>query len=258
MDKKYLVCIDPGHGPGTVNGSPDGTYKERECAWDMGQRITALLEAAGVSVIITRTEDTKPSLTQRAMVSNNMGADLFVSLHSNATGGSGWSNPSGLLIYTSQAEEIAERNKAARAILAKMEEAGVNLFGGGLAHNGYTVLTATTAPAVLIEYGFHTNQGDVALLKDTAYRDKLAKATVWGILDYLGVSEAEEDKEEGWDKPSVSNSDTTEPWYAKAQAWAKDMGIADGTRPEEPCTRAEVWQMLKNHDRASQEALRGE
>lgn len=221
-NKKYLVCIDPGHGPGTVNGSPDGTYKEREFAWDMGARITSLLEAAGVSVILTRTEDAKPSLTQRAQVSNNMGADLFVSIHSNATGGSGWSNPSGLLIYTSQAGEAAERNKLARAILAKMEEAGVKLFGGGLAHYGYTVLTATTAPAVLIEYGFHTNVHDVALLKDTIYRGELAKATVWGILAYLGVAEAEEDKEEDLDN-------TPDKWAEKAVQKAVEAGVIQGS-----------------------------
>lgn len=263
-NKKFLVCIDPGHGPGTVNGSPDGTYKEREFAFDMGLRIKTLLEVAGVDVILTRTEDVKPSLTERARVSNNAGADLFVSLHSNAPGaaadpdGDGWSDPSGLLIYTSQAGEEAQRNKAARAILSKMEEAGVKLFGGGLAHKGWAVLTGTNAPAVLIEYGFHTNVGDVALLKDTVYRGELAKATAWGILAYLGVAEAEEDKVEGVDKLPVPNLDTTQPWYAKAQAWAKELGISDGTRPLELCTRAEVWQMLFNYDRASQEARRGE
>ncbi|KAB4867678.1 hypothetical protein GAG84_26325, partial [Bacteroides thetaiotaomicron] len=36
MGKK--VCLDPGHGPGCVNGSPDGSYKEHEFAWDMSQR----------------------------------------------------------------------------------------------------------------------------------------------------------------------------------------------------------------------------
>jgi len=35
-----------------------------------------------------------------------------------------------------------------------------------------------------------------------------------------------------------------EPWYAEAQRWAVDSGIADGTRPQEPATRAEVWTML--------------
>ncbi len=35
------------------------------------------------------------------------------------------------------------------------------------------------------------------------------------------------------------------PWYAEAQRWAMDSGIADGTRPQDPATRAEVWTMLK-------------
>lgn len=258
MDRKYLICIDPGHGPGCVNGSPDGTYKEREFAWDMGVRIKALLEDAGMKAVLTRTESRKPGLTERALMSNDMDADLFVSLHSNAAGGSGWSDPGGLLIYTSRPGEEAGRNKAARAILSKMEAAGVKLFEGGLAHYGWTVLTATNAPAVLIEYGFHTNERDVSLLKDPAYRDILARATVAGILDYLGLSEAEEDKEEGVAPPMVPNVGTELPWYADAQAWAKELGIADGTRPTDPCTRAEVWQMLKNYDRASQEARRGE
>lgn len=59
------------------------------------------------------------------------------------------------------------------------------------------------------------------------------------------------------DKPPVSTSDTSAPWYAPAQAWAKDRKIADGTRPTDPCTRAEVWEMLKNYDRVSQEAREG-
>ena len=78
MSTKYTVCLDPGHGPDTVNGSPDGSYKEREFAWDMYTRIRPLLERRGINVICTRTEDTKPSLTARCEVSNRAGADLFV------------------------------------------------------------------------------------------------------------------------------------------------------------------------------------
>lgn len=64
--------------------------------------------------------------------------------------------------------------------------------------------------------------------------------------------------------PSLGTTATTEdkPWYAEAQEWAVSMGIVRGTdnglAPEAVCTRAEVWQMLKNYDRASQEAQRGE
>ena len=42
----------------------------------------------------------------------------------------------------------------------------------------------------------------------------------------------------------VDKPQEKDPWYAQAQAWAKDNGIADGNRPEEPATRAEVWTML--------------
>lgn len=58
--------------------------------------------------------------------------------------------------------------------------------------------------------------------------------------------------------PGTANITGDKPWYAEAKTWAKELGIADGTRPTDPCTRAEVWQMLKNYDRVSPEAQRGE
>ena len=81
--ERYVVCLDPGHGPDTVNGSPDGAYKEREFTWDMGSRLRRLLEEQGIWVVMTREENEKPSLTQRAQVSNASGANLFVSIHSS-------------------------------------------------------------------------------------------------------------------------------------------------------------------------------
>lgn len=231
---KKTVCLDPGHGPDTTNGSPDGSYKEREFTWDLYQRLTPLLEAQGVNVICTRTEDTKPSLTERATVANNAKADCFVSIHTNAEGGAGWGTAHGLELYTSSGPETAPRNVLATQLLNAFHAAGVSLWAPTVKHEAYTVLTKTNMPAVLIEYGFHTNKSDVALLKDSAYRDKLAEATARGVCDWLGI--AYKDKEE---KP-VEN-----PWYADAQKWAVEMGIADGTRPTDPCTRAEEWTMLQ-------------
>ena len=124
------VCLDPGHGPGTANGSPDGTYKEREFAWDMYERIRPLLEERGVRVICTRTKDTKPSLTERAAVSNRAGADCFVSLHSNAAGSGGWASPSGLEVYTSAGPMTAQRNVLAAALVDAFHAAGVTPAAG--------------------------------------------------------------------------------------------------------------------------------
>lgn len=238
MDTKYTVCLDPGHGPGTVNGSPDGSYKEQEFAWDMYARIRPLLERCGVNVLCTRTEDAKPSLTARCEVSNRAGADLFVSLHSNAEGGSGWGTARGLLVYTSSGPMTAKRNVAATAIVNRAHEAGVLLHGSGVAHQiEYTVLAKTAAPAVLIEYGFHSNREDVALLKTDAYRDKLAEATARGVCDFLGVA---------WTAESAGDSTDTgaADWAAEAWQKAKSKGILDGARPTDPVTRQELAVVL--------------
>lgn len=238
MSTKYTVCLDPGHGPDTVNGSPDGSYKEREFTWDMYTRIRPMLERHGVNVICTRTEDTKPSLTARCEVSNQAGADLFVSLHSNADGGSGWGTARGLLVYTSSGPMTAKRNVAATAIVNRAHEAGVLLHGSGVAHQiEYTVLAKTDAPAVLIEYGFHTNQEDIGLLKDSSYRDKLAEATAKGVCDFLGIDWTAESGGDGTDIPAAD-------WAAEAWQKAKSNGVMDGTRPTEPITRQELALVL--------------
>ena len=99
---------------------------------------------------------------------------------------------------------------------------------------GLTVLVETDAPACLIEYGFHTNREDTALLKDSTYRDKLARATAHGICDWLGVEwkEPEEPQQPAGDKPAD--------WAEEDWAWAQAMGLMDGTRPTANITRQEV------------------
>ena len=232
---KKTVCLDPGHGPDTVNGSPNGIYKEREFTWDLYERLTPLLEAQGVNVICTRTEDTKPSLTERATVANNAKADCFVSLHTNAEGGDGWGTAHGLEIVTSSGPATVPRNVLAQDILDELRAAGVELRSSPLIHDlSLTVLAKTNMPAVLIEYGFHTNRADVTLLLSDDYRDKLAEATARGVCDWLGITYQE--KEE---------APVEKPWYTDAQKWALEIGIADGTRPTDFCTRAEEWTMLQ-------------
>ena len=231
---KPIVCLDPGHGPGCVNGSMDGSYKECEFTWDLYTRLRPLLEEQGITVVSTREiESDYPGLSARASVSNRAGADLFVSLHSNAAG----SSARGFVAFTSAPPETAARNKLAAAIIGRIRAAGVVIWGSGLAHELYTVLASTTAPAVLLEYGFHTNDQDVALLKDAAYRDKLAQATCAGICDYLGLAVKEPDGESG--QPNEPDSWAKEAWSKAAAA-----GVFDGTRPRDALTRQEAAVVL--------------
>lgn len=187
--EKVKVVLDPGHGVETAGKrSPDGTYLEHEFALDMAKRIKYILSGYGLEVHLTREDEHDIPNSARADLSNEWAPDLFVSLHSNAAGdGSKWMEPRGFGIYTSAKGDTAGRNIAAKAILKRAEEAGLQLWGGGLHHERWTVLVKTNAPAVLIEHLFHDNKEDVELLKSDAYRDKLAEVDAKGILDYLGI-----------------------------------------------------------------------
>lgn len=191
VSEKKLVYLDPGHGGiENYNGSPDGTYKEHEFTLDMGNRIKAHLERCGVSVGMTRTEDVTVPLSERVAMANRAGADIFVSIHSNASG-SNWSNASGLCVYTYA--EGGERDDLANAILRRVNESGeIGIFSAGLYHSKFAVLSQTTMPACLVEYAFHTNKSDVAKLKSAAWRESLAIATAKGVLDKLGVAYVDE------------------------------------------------------------------
>jgi N-acetylmuramoyl-L-alanine amidase len=183
---KYKVCLDAGHGGNEVsNGAPDGTYKEHEFTLDMAKRVRDLISPY-VDVVMTREDNVTVSLTQRATIANNADANVFVSLHSNAAAGTGWSDAHGLCAYTYAAG--GERDKLANAILDELGAAGVELRATRLNHAKFTVLASTKMPAVLVEYLFHNNREDVAKLKDSAFRDKLATATAKGICNYLGVA----------------------------------------------------------------------
>lgn len=199
MSKK--VVLDPGHGVETAGKrSPDGKYLEHEFNLDMARRLKEQLERHGVEVTLTRSDEHDVELADRVKLSNDIAPDLFVSLHSNASGESGWTDPDGYGIYTSSAGDTAGRNIAARAILARAEEAGLKLWDDGLFHERHYVLRNTVAPAVLIEHGFHTNINEVQLLKTDVYRDLLARVDAKGILDYLGIpwqEEAPEKPEKG-------------------------------------------------------------
>ena len=239
------VCLDPGHGvesPGKC--SPDKSYYEHEFALDMARRIQAHLKRCGVRVVLTRTDEHCPTgkadtndLLKRVAISDAAGADLFVSIHSNASGNE-WSNASGLMIYTSAGPETASRNVAAKAVLSRMTAAGVELRGSPLVHDIELVVTRkTVAPAMLIEYGFHTSRTEVALLKKSSYRAKLAEATAKGVCDFLGVAWAAESAGEGMDTGAAD-------WAATAWEKAKSKGVLDGTRPTDPVTRQELAVVL--------------
>jgi N-acetylmuramoyl-L-alanine amidase len=198
--KKKKVCIDAGHGVEEAGKqSPDGLYREHEFTLAMSKKMEKILTAHGVEVIQTRKDEhqlgptgSKASnydLPKRVAIANSIkDLDLIVSLHSNAAPGEGWSSAIGYTVFTSVANEKAERNILANKVIARAREANITLRNPPLKHGLFYILRYTTAPAILIEHGFHTNKEEVILLKADSYRDRLAEINCKGILDYLGIT----------------------------------------------------------------------
>ena len=218
------VCLDPGHDAGNLaNRSPDGTYYEQEFTLDLGKRLEKLLTDRGVAVTMTRTGGEAVSLAKRCEIANSIpDLDLFVSLHSNAAAGSGWSSAKGWSIYLYGPG--GRREQAAQDILEQVRAAGITVRSTPIVYAPELyVLKHTKAPAVLIENGFHTNQDEVSLLKEAAYRQKLAVAEARGILEYLGIPWTEDETDPGY-KAEVQ----------AAVAWLTENGVLRGKQPGGP------------------------
>ena len=85
--KLSTVVIDPGHGghdPGCV--SADKKTTEKEITLDIASRLSRKIaeSCTGVKTVLTRSDDTFVTLSGRADIANNIGADLFISIHVNA------------------------------------------------------------------------------------------------------------------------------------------------------------------------------
>lgn len=236
-EKKKIVCLDAGHdAKNTANVSPDGSFYEHEFALDMAHRIKAILEVAGVKVVMTRTGGEEVTLAERCRISNKAGADLFVSFHSNAASSDGWSSARGWECYIY--EHSGDRYKAARAILARVDGVAPATRTSAIrARSELYVIKHTSAPAVLIEHGFHTNKEDVAWMKNDAYRQRLAQAEAYGILDWLGIPVPAQDP------PAVPAE------AEQAVSWITEQGIMLGNEGgdmmlDQPVTRKQFAVML--------------
>lgn len=197
VSETKTVVLDAGHDAANLaNKSPDGSYYEHEFCLDMAKRMSAHLRRCGVTVVETRPDGTAVSLAERCAMANAIqDLDLFVSLHSNAAGGSGWSSARGWSAYLYGAG--GEREQAAQAILARVRETGTAVRSAPVVYDpALYVLKYTAAPAVLIEHAFHTNEADVENLKSDVWRAAMAEAQARGIADYLGVAWVSETPQE--------------------------------------------------------------
>lgn len=182
--KGKTICIDPGHAgvgidPGCVG--PMGT-DEASVAWDISNRVAAILQNRwGAAIIMTKSDVVdapSDSLSYRAGVANDAGADAFVSIHLNA--GSPVAHGTETFYYAGS----DEGSKLAEAIQNQLV-ACLELTDRGLKTANYAVLRLTDMVAVLTEVCFLSNPDEEEYINNDETRQKAAEAIAQGIVDYF-------------------------------------------------------------------------
>ncbi|KOP68877.1 N-acetylmuramoyl-L-alanine amidase [Bacillus sp. FJAT-18019] len=177
---KKTVVIDAGHGgsqPGaiSVNGN-----QEKVLNLDVALKVEALLKnEKNINVVMTRSDDSKMSLSDRVKVANSLKADVFVSIHGNSNNSS---SPHGTETYFTR-----DASKALANVMHKHLVKATKLMDRGVKYSSLHVTRETTMPAVLLEIGFLSNKGDEAQLFNDDFQNRVAQGIVAGIKEYLNI-----------------------------------------------------------------------
>ena len=176
----FKVCIDAGHGgrdPGAVNGSKH----EAIATLSIAKKVGAKLKAKGVTVKYTRSSDKFVSLEERCRISNQFGADGFVSIHLNAA-----ANKEAIGIETWRHQNVGNQTKTlANTVQSELISAMGWKNRGVKSTTSMYVLRKTVASAILVECGFISNNDEARLLFIDRYQEKLAQAIADGILKMM-------------------------------------------------------------------------
>ena len=171
------IVLDAGHGgkdPGAVSGD---TY-EKDLALATAFKLQERLASAGADVILTRSEDEFIPLEGRVDQSIQEYADVFVSLHFDATGTPNSMSGTTTYYHAPSDQGLAESINASLADQASLPNNGVRTAD-------YFVLRNNPRPAVLLELGYMDHDRDLEIIPTSQYQEDVAEAIYQGLLDYF-------------------------------------------------------------------------
>jgi N-acetylmuramoyl-L-alanine amidase len=212
------VVLDPGHG-GHDPGAQGKGLDEAELTLDVALRLEQLLQADGLDVVLTRRTNVYVPLEERTAIANRENADLFLSIHANASRNA---TAQGIETYflsfasSPDAEAVAARENSAssggmhnlpdivkaitlnnkldeskdfagmvqEALVSRLRRSNKNLRNLGVKKAPFVVLIGAGMPSVLAEISFLTNKQDLALLKTPVYKQRVAEALHASVMRY--------------------------------------------------------------------------
>lgn len=186
------IVIDPGHG-GKFSGASGSGLQEEVMNLDLAQRVQYYLNTyyTNHEVRLTRTADVhladvrRDDLIKRATIANDWGADVFVSIHLNASTNPGTSGYEDYR-HMEKTNGIHLQNIMHKHIAPVYSSNGIQDRGKQSAD--FSVLRNTTMPAILTENGYMSNYRDMSKMKQISFRNQVAKAHADGIAEFLGLS----------------------------------------------------------------------
>ncbi|MCM3756522.1 N-acetylmuramoyl-L-alanine amidase [Sporosarcina aquimarina] len=170
--------IDPGHG-GHDSGASGKFSKEKDNVLKVGMRLKSLLETYGHTVKMSRSTDVFVSLSGRAKMANDWGADYFISLHNN----SATTNASGFETFI-QDSAVSVATSKLQATIHNAIASKIGVRDRGMKRKNLAVLRESNMPSVLIEYAFVSYPEDENILINKV--EQLAQWTAQGIIAFAG------------------------------------------------------------------------
>lgn len=213
------IVIDPGHG-GRDPGSMAHGIREADLTLDVALRLEALLQKEpGIEVVLTRRTNAYVPLEERTAIANRESADLFLSIHANASRNVA---ARGVETYylsfasSPDAEAVAARENSAseramhnlpdiikaialnnkldeskdlaamvqETMVTRLRRANRNLRNLGVKKAPFVVLIGAGMPSVLAEMSFLTNRQEAQLLKTAGYKQRIAEALHEAVMRY--------------------------------------------------------------------------
>ena len=199
-----VVVLDPGHG-GSESGAVANNLIEKNLTLSIAKYCKAELEKySGVTVYMTRSDDSYVGLGERVQRAKNWGADVFVSIHINsvdaasAYGAEVWYpnssyNPSvhaeGKDLANRIQQELVALGLGNRGIKIRNSESGSTYPDGSIA-DYYSVIKDSKKngfPGIIVEHAFLTNPSDAAKLQQESFLKELGIADATGIAKTYGL-----------------------------------------------------------------------
>jgi N-acetylmuramoyl-L-alanine amidase len=214
-----IVAIDPGHGGDETGASGPGGTLEKQITLDVAQRLRAAIESRlGLRVVLTRTGDETIPLDQRAAIANFNQADLFISLHANAsirttaTGAEvfylsldeygqeaqdlaefegqrmavagGGSREIDLILWDMAQVRYLEQSARLAAIVEEELRGRLDMSPRAIQQAPFRVLVGANMPAVLVEMGFISNPAQEQQLTTPVFQGAVVEALLASIVRF--------------------------------------------------------------------------